>query len=154
MKKLRSTYTLLYILLLTVCTACTQNNGYIGSLFGTWALTSMTVNGETPKTFKSDDTFWSFQNTIINVQQVADHYQYVSHYGTWEESDGQLLLNFTHSDDVNAAGEGPYLAPTWIGFPKNEIVELTYVTKKSRHMELTWTNRDGDVFYYILTKTY
>lgn len=154
MKIFNKTYTILAALLLTICASCTNNNGDIDILFGTWSVDEMTVNGEVPENFVAGETMFSFQSSIINVQRNLGNHDYYSSYGSWSESHGNLILNFTHSDSHTPAGEDRYLAPTWIGFPKNDIIELKYVTRMARRIELSWTNPEGDVYQYTLKKTY
>ena len=148
-------YTILMsCLLLVIASACRMNNGDIGSKFGTWALTTMLVDGDVPEDFVSGQTLWSFQNNIIIVNRDLGNCNSVIRYGTWEDGDGHLYLNFTHYDSTTNAGQGRYEAPTWIGFRTNEIMDLTYLENKSNHMTLTWRNAEGKVYLYILDKTY
>jgi hypothetical protein len=154
MTKTNPITTILVILLLSICSACTQNNGDIGIFFGTWSVEEMTVNDVVPEDFTPGETMWSFQSSIIYVQRNLGNHDYYSSFGTWFDHQGTLTLNFTHSDNETSAGEGRYLAPTWLGFNKNDITELKYVTSESRCMVLTWTNPEGDVYKYTLKKTY
>lgn len=154
MKRTRLYAILMSCVMLCFITACRMNNGDIGSKFGTWALTDMLIDGETPEDFEPGQTLWSFQNNIIDVQRDMGYYEPFSRYGSWEESNGHLYLNFTHSDSTTLPGQGRYEAPTWIGFTANEIIDLTYIENTSRHMKLTWIDPEGKVYCYILDKTY
>ncbi|MDE6276830.1 MAG: lipocalin-like domain-containing protein [Muribaculaceae bacterium] len=144
------------ILALVVCSC--QNDGHIGNLFGTWSLTEMTVNGQVPEDFESGQTTWNFQNNIIVIILELPHYEYVDRTGTWEKSTSggkkQLILNYTHSEPNIAPGTNLYEAPTWLGFPKNEVFSLDYVKDTGREIILTRTTDSGDKYVYTLKKTW
>lgn len=154
MKRTQLYAILMPLVMLCLTPACRMNNGDIGSKFGTWALTTMVVDGQIPDDFVSGQTLWSFQNNIIDVQRDVGYNEPLSRYGSWEDRNGHLYLNFTHSDSSTEPGQGRYEAPTWIGFTTNEIIDLTYIENKPRHMMLTWVNPEGKVYCYILDKTY
>ena len=142
--------------MLSLC-AC-KNEGNIGPLFGTWALTDITVNGEKPADFIKGQTTWSFQNNIVRIVFDLGPSEYDARVGSWEKtaSEGHKYLefNFTHSQDGVEPGTGPYLAPEWLGWPTNRIIRLEYVKDSSREMVLTWMSDGGDSFTYTLKKTW
>lgn len=135
-----------------------QNDGHIGSLFGTWGLMSMTVDGVAPEEFDPSLTTWSFQNNIIRIVLNSENHGWADRTGTWEkESTGgkrYLNLNFTHGEDGIEHGTGNYRAPEWLGFPENKIIPLEFVKDSSREMILSWTSDEGHVHIYTLRKTW
>lgn len=140
------------LMILMALASCRVNNGDIGDFFGSWLLYDMKIDGETPEDFDPEATFWQFQNNIINIGRVEFMYEHFGHWGTWSEEGDQLLLNYTHHDGGNPPGEGEYQAPEWLGFTPNEILRLTFVSRSSGKMVLTWTNPDGLIYTYSLKK--
>ena len=140
------------MVLLLVLGSCRVNNGDIGDFFGSWLLYDMKIDGETPENFNPEQTFWQFQNNIINIGQLDFMYDHVGLWGTWEELGDHLLLNYQHHNGGDAPGTGGYAPPTWIGFTSDEIIDLTFVSRSSGRMTLTWTNPDGLVYTYSLRK--
>lgn len=132
--------------------SCRVNNGDIGDFFGSWLLYSMTVDGETPQNFDPEETFWEFQNNIIAISRVDYMYDKDSHWGTWSEDDGTLQLDYTHFESGVNPGSAQYSAPQWIGFPKRGIFQLTFVSRSSKHMTLSWHDSEGRIYVYSLRK--
>lgn len=145
---------LILLLTLLLTTACTQNHGYIGRLFGSWYLYEMTENGESVDITVYGDTFWSFQSKMIMISVVDAYMGTVKHYGTFEESDNEIILNFNHVHDGIQPGTGGYGPPTWMGLPGSDNVALTYVIKENTRMALRYTDAEGTVYEYYLRKTY
>ncbi len=143
---------LIFVLLSVAAMSCRTNNGDIGHLFGSWLLEDMTVDGETPEDFDPEVTFWSFQNNIIRISRVGFMYEHDDRWGTWTEEDNQLILNFTHHDNISAPGTYPYLAPQWLGFPANSLIPLEYVSHSSSRMVLKWQGVNGVTYIYSLRK--
>lgn len=148
-------YAALLLMVAFAFSSC-QNNGHIGSLFGTWSLYEMKIDGEPAADFDSESTLWSFQNNIIFISRVGDHHTYTNYFGTWEKADDGkvLLLDYTHSADGISPGTSSYTAPAWLGFTPNEIMRLTFIKDSSREMVLTWTNPEGKIYTYYLRKTW
>ncbi len=138
--------------LLLTLRACRVNNGDIGGCFGSWLLYDMKIDGETPDDFDPELTFWQFQNNIIDICRVEFMYDRVTHWGTWSEENGKLLLNFMHHDGDEPSGIGGYSAPAWIGFTSDEIMSLTFVKRESNRMTLSWNSPDGHLYIYSLRK--
>lgn len=95
---------------------CRDNNGDIGPWYGSWSLVSVTEDGLPYTDWQIDGrtVSWSFQNNIIRIQAAWPNHDYHNFYGTWAVEGQTLLLDFTHSDDNNAAGTGQYEAPAWL----------------------------------------
>lgn len=149
---MKSRISLLLIILIATLSSCTQNNGNIGPYFGSWLQYDMTIDGEKAPDFKTDETFWEFQNNIIEISRVDGMYEKNGRWGTWEERDGQLLLNFMHHDDQNQVGTSGYRAPEWLYFTSDAIIDLTIVSNKSGQMTLQWHDGDGRLICYYLRK--
>ncbi len=142
---------LLTIAVMALC-GCRVNNGDIGDYFGAWLLYSMTVDGEVPEDFNPEQTYWEFQNNIVQISRVSYMFEKKGRWGTWSEDDNTLLLNFTHYQEGYEPGSAQYRAPEWLGFPQNSIIPLTFVSRSSKRMELTWRDVEGKIYVYSLRK--
>ncbi len=136
--------------------SCRTNNGDIGLYYGVWGMTSMSIDGVEDQTVNADGmmTSWSFQNNVIEIRLIKPHNDYTSLFGTWEEVDGELQLNFTHHDDKFAAGQGQYAAPTWLLMDNNAVEHLEIVSQTNSSMVLKYVNNDGKTIEYTLKKEY
>lgn len=138
------------IIIALLSSGCTRNNGDIGDLFGWWTLDSLRADGS-EQALTADDVLiytFTFQASIVQVQQTLDHAEFHRYKGTWERRDNLLLLNFGHSDTAG----GWYTPPAELhlirGITPMTIVELTH-----SKMHLRYTNDDDGVTYdYYLSK--
>ena len=144
-------------IVMAITSGC-QNDAQIGLYYGTWAINSMTVNGEEyTATFVPDMSFFSFQTDVLFIERRLNDLGDVDHrYGTWEERDGgrTLRLNFTHSDDAHPAGTDYYKAPEWLLMPTNTMIDLKIIEQSGRRMTLQYDADNGDVIVYTLHKTW
>lgn len=134
--------------------SCTTNNGDIGPYYGTWSMLSFTVDGEPAEDTDIGSILWEFQNNIVSITITDPYHTRYAHYGTWREYDGYLSLDFTHHDDSNQPGQGPYMAPEELKFPSNEVIELKIESQSSKGMVLSWHNASGETLVYTLKKTW
>ena len=132
--------------------ACRQNNGDIDFLYGSWALTGYTVDGETPADFEPDLTFFSFQNSIVRVSIVDDHHSFMARWGTWTRDDKVMTFDFGHSDDFTPAGTGAYAPPSWIGISEPDV-RMEIVSRDGKDMTMMYNAPDA-VRVYTLKKTW
>ena len=150
------------LLLLSACVAlsgCTRNNGDIGRWFGTWQLEEITVDGEVDADY-GRNIFWKFQNDIICMVKVdssdgMNRYEQV--WGTWEERDNNLFLDFTYSDFENTswngyASNGLYVPFPVTRIPYGEISRLEIVSDNSKKLTLRYVGNSGMVCGYVLRK--
>ncbi len=102
------------ILALIGLCGCTQNNGYIGPIFGSWSLVEISENGDS-LVFKDETTF-SFQNEVVQVIRYADNYMSTStRYGNFVKDDETLTLKF--QTRPTESGSQMYMTPDWIYLP-------------------------------------
>lgn len=149
----------LAVMVMMWCVSCTRNNGDIGNWFGTWQLMQISADG-TPDTDYEKNIFWKFQNNIICMVRVVTDYGDNTRYqrwGTWEESDGVLLLNFTYSDDSNSQekgenGSGIYVPYTETHLSYGEVSVLRIVREKGSELWLEYEGEDGVKYEYYLKK--
>lgn len=132
-----------------ISAGCTRNNGSIGEWFGEWKMQSVEINGTDDDTYKGD-VLWKFQNNIVEMV-VVDGHSHTEHYGTWSDSDGELILNFTHSDDLTPAGTGKYAPPAQTYLPA-AIVSLKVIKLSSSEIVLQYAPDGSTTIIYTLRK--
>lgn len=137
-----------------LCGGCTQNHGHIGRLFGTWFLYEYTADGEPLSPPNPAETFWSFQSDIIMMTVVEADGYFSKHFGTWVETDNELILNYYHKTDADAPGTGGYGIPSWLGLPSTDNVVLKYIEKEQNRMAFRYDAADGTVYEYFLKRTH
>lgn len=131
--------------------SCTQNNGDIGEWFGEWKLSSIEINNE-PDSQYNNDVLWKFQNNIIEMVVVNSvGHSHSEHYGTWSANDDTILLNFTHSDDLNPAGAGRYSPPQQTHLPA-AIIDLKILKLSSSEIILQYDAAEDCSIIYTLRK--
>lgn len=142
----------IFILFAVAISSCRVNNGDIGDLFGSWLLYSMTVDGETPEHFNPEETYWEFQNNIIEISRVGLMFDKEGRWGTWTEDDDRLTINYTHFEFGINPGTLQYAAPEWLGFPRKGVFALDIISRSSTRMILSWQDSSGSTFVYSLRK--
>jgi len=155
----RTSNILLTILAVFLATSCKVNNGDIGPLFGTWAVTEMKVDGEVYDGWKdSEHTFtaFSFQNDICHIQTADSHDSPDSRTCTWKwmTEDTRIELDFTHHDDKFDAGTYYYKAPEWLLLETNTVHIFDVVWDGEKKMTWTTVNAAGQRLEYRLKKTW
>ncbi|MDE5870922.1 MAG: lipocalin-like domain-containing protein [Muribaculaceae bacterium] len=148
MEKLRSTIKVLVFILLC---GCTQNDGYIGPIFGSWSLVAIMEDGTSID--PGDETIFSFQNEVVRVVRLVNPpYSAVTKFGSFTLSDDVLTLMFQQGP--TPSGSYMYMAPDWLHFPKGETVVPLNVRKlNGSEMVLTLDN-GGKIFEYSFKKTW
>lgn len=133
---------------------CTQNDGVITPLFGSWQLDSIELNGSQDDLNKPD-CVWGFQSSVICIMMIEPMHSVQEHWGTWSRSDGEMTLCFDNSDNSTAPGEWPYNPPKIPGFPAGPSrLQLRELQINDRRMKLEYTAPDGDNYVYNLSKMY
>lgn len=147
---MKNIYLSILVISLLFCCGCTQNDGHLGPLFGSWTLTDITKDGETIVK-DTDDTIFSFQNTIVQVTHLVEPPY------TVEYRNG----NFTHEGNVlsmkfqakNSDYSLLYKAPDWIFFPQDgNPIAFTVKTLTNNRMSLK-LDIDGTIYEYNFKKT-
>lgn len=133
------------IALLSIC-GCSQNNGYIGPIFGSWALIELSSGGEPLEL--TQNTVFSFQNEVIRISQITENpYEGAIRYGNFQITDDILSLTFL--TELTPNGEGSrFLMPSWLYFPKN-VMPLRFDIKELKGNKMVLVLNDGtrDVTY-------
>lgn len=93
----------LLLLLGVAITSCTQNDGYIGPIFGKWQLTEMWEDGTmTPH----DSIYYNFQTSVIQLQLVhrsGIENSTESYYGSFVEENNELSFNIVEPSWVSGS---------------------------------------------------
>lgn len=93
-------FTPLLIILLSALTACTQNEGYIGDLFGLWRLEEIS-DGTTVE--ECDTIFMAFQADVFQVRRVNYiSYDYTLFTGLYTRTDNLMQCNFLNHNGTDA----------------------------------------------------
>lgn len=143
----RNTLYIIIVLVGLLCSGC-QNNGNIGTMFGSWRLDEMTVNGDVGIGQEITNTVFSFQNNIVAVtSQYDDYMSNLEVYGTWLWYNEDTLM-FSFQNYENPANN---VAPYWIGFTTDEVMTMRVTDRTSRTMTLHW-EYDGNEYVYKLKK--
>ena len=130
-----------------ILNGCTQNNGYIGPIFGSWSLISISEDGIPLKL--EDETTFSFQNKIVQVMK----YREPPYTGTGTTKYG----NFTISDDVLTMqfqlklpdiDNYVYMTPDWLYFPMDgKPIHFDIKKLNGSKMILTLATDKGELEY-------
>lgn len=142
MKKLYS----ICLLIILAVGGCTQNNGYIGPIFGSWSLMEISADGKPLE--MTAETVFSFQNEVVRIEDVSNFpNKGVIKFGNFSISDDVLSLTFL--TELSPSGEGyGFLMPSWLYFPEGEMPLRFDIKKlKGSNMVLVLNNGERDLTY-------
>lgn len=149
MKKIYTT--LLLLLIMSVC-GCTQNDGHIGPIFGSWSLMEISKDGVPLELNK--ETVFSFQNEVVRISQVSeDPYAGETRYGNFTKSDKVLTLKFL--SELTPEGSGyTFLMPNWLYFPEG-VTPLDFEIKELNGKRMVLVlDYNGEKLTYKFEKTW
>lgn len=138
--------------------SCTVNDGDIGPLYGSWVMESMEVDGKPYEGWRQEPwtgTYWEFQNNILEIKRTSVKADTYFKACTWTlDDDGRgMQLDWTHSDNANPSGTGPYAPPGWIMMPAGRVT-LKVTWHGERRMTLATTDTSGRRLTYNLKQTW
>lgn len=138
-------YKLLILSVLCLC-GCMQHNGYIGDWFGTWHITSITVNGQEDAEYIGN-YFIQFQADKVRICEVDPDYPDLlnERFGSWKSDEGVLELNFSYTGGGNYDFWSPW--PEIYLESSINILEITNMT--SKRMTLTLSRPDQTIVYTL-----
>ena len=91
------------LIILSTLASCTQNEGYIGDLFGIWRLEEIT-DGTTVE--ECDTIFMAFQADVFQVRRVDyTTYDYTLFTGLYTRTDQLMQCNFLNHNGTDAVTE-------------------------------------------------
>lgn len=132
---------------------CSYNNGGDTELWGTWHLSSITIDG-TEDTAYQQNFFWKFQGDVILIQQLTGAHERYDRYGTWSLSSNRsrLTINFGHKDDEYQPGTGIY-QPSPDIYIYQSITTFDILTLNNSTLVLKMTDTEtGTIYNYFLEK--
>lgn len=136
---------------------CTRNNGDIGDWFGTWQMTEVSADGVADGKYAAN-VFWKFQNDVISLVRVntgVGEHSRSQVWGTWEDNDDYLYLNFTYSEDATPGdpnGTYQYIPLEETHLPYGEVSALRIESRSGDKMRLEYKAADGVAYMYTLKK--
>lgn len=136
----------LFITLLSILplNGCMQNNGDIGDFFGTWKITSITVDGE-PAAGYDGNIFIQFQTTVVRIVESKSHNDYTECFGSWESNGDNLTLDFHY---YVSPENSEYHLPDVLGLEKAEN-HFVITESSSKSMSLLLTGTEKTVVYKL-----
>ncbi|MDE6022048.1 MAG: lipocalin-like domain-containing protein [Muribaculaceae bacterium] len=136
--------------LILLC-GCTQNNGHIGPIYGSWALEGISENGN-PLVLE-EETVFSFQNEIVQVIKLAEPpLPSLYRYGNFSLSDDYITLKFQAKPTENDSHM--FLTPSWLHFPENGMPIQMEITKLAGN-NMTWELiTESGKYTYTLKRTW
>ena len=98
MKTINTIRLLAALLAAVLLCSCTQNNGHIGKLFGTWVLTERLADGAAIEKPYDADAYMSFQNNIVHFRTVENNYDLIEYKtATWIRMGDSLSFDFDNT---------------------------------------------------------
>lgn len=141
---------ILIITILFSC-GCTQNDGHLGELFGSWTLNEITKDGVTIEK-DENNTIFSFQNEIVQVTLLVEPpYTVEYRYGNFTHNGNILTMQFQAKDsDYKLL----YKTPDWLYFPEGgNPITFAVKTLTDNHMTIE-LKTDETVYAYNFKKTH
>lgn len=137
-----------------VWTACTQNNGRIGTLFGSWSLEEMTCDGTiVPLPDGAAGATVSFQGggAVFQLLYGPDYCE--NSTCTWTRLDNSIVFDFNHTAGGSEPGTGHLAPPAWLRF--SALTETIHIIElNGSHFYFGRTGNDGLVYTYKFNRTW
>lgn len=144
-------YLAIISLTLTLLCSCTQYNGHIGPIFGSWALVGMTE--DTLPIDTAYETVFSFQNKVVRVVRLVNPpFSTGVNYGEFTLTDDVLTL-FFQGEPTPSGGE-IFMTPDWLHFPQGGVPVCLEVRKLTGSEMILSLDNDGKTYVYKFKKTW
>ncbi|MCM1067640.1 MAG: lipocalin-like domain-containing protein [Muribaculaceae bacterium] len=148
--KARTLSTLAACALLLLLQACTQNNGHIGHLFGSWVLDGRTADGTEIPLPEGMEAYMSFQSDIVRMLTVKDTYTVEDEsYASWTEEGDNLIVDCTHTSDNDS---WQHRVPSWL-YPAEDFITFRISRLDGSRLILV-RDVDGVDYVYTFSKTW
>lgn len=109
---------LLLLPLILALAGCTQNDGHIGHIFGSWALEEITEDGHPYPLAAQNTTVFAFQNEIVRVTRLSEPpYSMETRTGNFSLNGTDLTMKF--AKDPTPLGSYMFVTPQWLPIPKD-----------------------------------
>lgn len=142
------------VLLMLLPCGCTQNNGYIGKLFGSWSLVEMTEDGNViTLPDGAIGSILSFQSNVVRFLIVYNPEDVRHNVATWMRDGDRLTFDFNNYSDNTPSGTGNFAPPYWLRM--SELVETLLITRlDGGHLDMVLTTAEGKVLVYKYIRTW
>lgn len=135
MKKI---FLMTFLALIGLC-GCTQYNGHIGPIFGSWSLVEISNEGIPLE--MNEKTIFSFQNEVVQVLLRNDEpMPSLTRYGNFVKTDDTLSLKFQTAP--TAGDSHMYMTPDWIYLPL-DVTPIVMDIKKLNGSEMILVLQSG-----------
>ncbi len=141
------------IFMLLTC-GCTQNNGNIGKLFGSWSLMELTEDGTVLSLPDgAQGAILSFQSNVVRFLLIFNPEDSRHCLATWSRIDDKLVLDFNNYSDDTPSGTGAFAPPYWLHM--TELEETLLITRlDGGHLDMVLTSPEGKVLVYKYIRTW
>lgn len=148
---MKKSYISIIVMTVAILCGCTQNNGHIGPIFGSWALVGIEDAGK--QIPLEGETVFSFQNEVLQVMRLESaQYTEVTKYGNFTISDNVLILKF--QNHPTESGNYMYMTPDWIHLPLDGNPIKFDVKKLSGSEMILILNSEEKPLTYSFKKTW
>lgn len=138
--------TKIFLLALTFgLSACMHNDGDIGPMFGTWKVTSITVDGEEDPAYQGN-VFFQFQSQVVRLVQSLPHNDMTEQFGSWECSDDDLTLDFHYYVDP----ESPVYSIPAVTRLEKGVNRFAFNMQNPRKMTWILLGREQTIVYTLI----
>lgn len=151
MKSVLRVFILLSLVIITG--SCTHNDGDIGPLFGYWRLDSLSVDGESENLYENTGVelyVFAFQSNVMYIQTMLPHLDYERAFGTWTLDGDVMTWHFRWTDGNNYTN---YTEPEVLKLDPSGVTTLHVLRLTTSHLEVEYTDNEGKLIRYYLTKT-
>lgn len=155
MKRLLKTsfFVLAIAMLASLMSSCTQNDGRIGDLFGTWRLDSVESLADSQTLTLPNPLTFSFQSSVVCMKELLPYHDRQEYWGSWVRDGGELTLNYDNHDDLTDTATPPYTLPEGYGFDTfSPLLHFSIVELSGSRMTLDYVNSYGSTLRYSFTK--
>lgn len=152
-KRMKHTLFATLMALAFVLQSCTQNDGRIGPLFGTWRLDSIERLDNAETLMPPHDLTWSFQSDVVCMKELLPYHGQNEYWGSWRLDGTTLELFYDNHDDEIGSMSPPYTLPSGYGFDAAPTTLRFSVTELSgSRMTLEYVDSTASTLRYTLTK--
>lgn len=146
---MRKALIMMVLALFGMC-GCTQYNGHIGPIFGSWSLVEISEDG-TP--LKMDETtVFRFQNEVVQItKRVEPPMPSVYRYGNFVKTEETLTFKF--QTKPTAGDSHMYMTPEWLHFPMDGTVVMNIQELNGKKMVLLLMSGSTQL-KYTFTRTW
>lgn len=131
-----------------------QNNGHIGTIFGSWSLDFVVIDGEEqPFPAGLEAAVMSFQGTVVRFSSVEEFEEASRTMCSWSRQGDILTFNFENSDNMSPIGQGSYARPAWMHFDKL-VEDVTITQLDNSTFRFMRTDGDGKEYQYKFSRTW